>query len=61
MTEYREETTMKLEDILVESFPTTDGEVNMMPVGTYMDATAGCCNPPEFSYDETCTRHRYCV
>jgi hypothetical protein len=52
---------MKLEDIRVESFPTTGGEVSMMPVGTYMDATAGCCNPPEFSYDDTCTRHRYCV
>lgn len=52
---------MKLEDIEVVSFPTTDGEVSMMPTGTYMDATAGCCNPPEFSYDETCTRVRVCV
>ncbi len=61
MTENREENPMKLEDIEVVSFPTTDGEVNMMPTGTYMDATAGCCNPPEFSYDETCTRVRVCV
>jgi hypothetical protein len=37
---------MKLEEIRVESFSTTDGEVAMMPTGTWMDATAGCCAPP---------------
>ncbi|HEU4452642.1 MAG TPA: hypothetical protein VFR81_06255 [Longimicrobium sp.] len=37
---------MKLEEIRVESFSTT-GEVAMMPIGTWMDATAGCCAPQE--------------
>jgi len=36
---------MKLEDIQVESFATTDDVVAMMPIGTWMDATAGCCAP----------------
>lgn len=36
---------MKLEEIRVESFATTGGEVAMMPIGTWMDATAGCCAP----------------
>jgi hypothetical protein len=36
---------MKLEDIQVESFATTNDVVAMMPIGTWMDATAGCCAP----------------
>ena len=36
---------MKLEDIQVESFATTGDVVAMMPIGTWMDATAGCCAP----------------
>jgi hypothetical protein len=38
---------MKLEKIRVESFATTDDEVALMPMGTWMDATAGCCAPQE--------------
>ena len=37
---------MKLEEIRVESFSTTDDEVAMLPTATWMDATAGCCAPP---------------
>ncbi len=36
---------MKLEEIRVESFATTAEAVSMMPIGTWMDATAGCCAP----------------
>jgi len=38
---------MKLEDIQVESFATTADVVAMMPIGTWMDATAGCCAPQQ--------------
>jgi len=49
---------MKLEDIQVESFATTGDVVAMMPIGTWMDATAGCCapqpEPPPRTYFISC-------
>jgi hypothetical protein len=52
---------MKLEEIRVESFETSGGEVNLLPTETYNDATAGCCNSPPFTYNQTCTCVARCL
>jgi hypothetical protein len=50
---------MKLEDIQVESFATTGDVVAMMPIGTWMDATAGCCAPQPEPYPMPAPRTFY--